>query len=69
VRFALNSAHAGLTSYWDGLLIAAAAEDGCTAILTEDMSYGAVHRGVRIVHPFGKHGITDQAMRLLAPAG
>ncbi len=69
VRAALATSVAGQLSYWDGLLLATAAESGCTAILTEDMADGAVLHGVRIINPFGPLGLTDKAERLLAGAG
>ena len=39
-------------SWYDSLLIAAAAEAGCSILYTEDMQHGAVIRGVKIVNPF-----------------
>jgi len=39
-------------SYWDALIIEAAATAGCTTLLTEDLSTGATIRGVRIKNPF-----------------
>ena len=39
-------------SWYDSLLIAAAAEAGCSTLYTEDMQHGAVIRGVKIVNPF-----------------
>ncbi len=53
-------------SYWDALLIAAAAEAGCTAIVTEDMSDGELLKGVRVVHPFASGDeLPDQVRSLL----
>ena len=52
VRFAIDRATEGHMSYWDALLIAAAAEAGCTAIVTEDLTDGELLKGVRVVHPF-----------------
>jgi predicted nucleic acid-binding protein len=67
VRSALASASTGRAAYWDALLIATAAEGGCTAILTEDMADGAVIGGVRVVNPFGGDAISAAAMSLLSP--
>lgn len=52
VRSALSIAATGRASYWDALLLATAAEAGCTAILTEDMADGSTLLGVRIINPF-----------------
>jgi len=52
VRIALASAVDGRTSYWDALLIATAAEAGCTAILTEDLAHGSTLHGVQVLNPF-----------------
>jgi len=66
VRAALAEAAAGRTSYWDALLIATAAEAGCTAVLTEDMSDGSVLSGVRVHNPFTPTGeLTETARQLL----
>ncbi len=57
---------AGRTSYWDGLLIATAAEAGCSLILTEDMTDGMVLSGVRVINPFANGGLSATAERLLS---
>jgi predicted nucleic acid-binding protein len=66
IRAALATACAGTASYWDALLIATAAEAGCTAILTEDLSDGATLLGVQILNPFGVDGLMPAAEALLA---
>lgn len=38
---------------WDALIINAAADAGCTMLLTEDMQHGFVWRGVKLFNPFG----------------
>ncbi|HJS87905.1 MAG TPA: PIN domain-containing protein [Acetobacteraceae bacterium] len=68
VRAALALSVAGQASYWDGLLLATAAEAGCTAILTEDMADGAMLHGLRIVNPFAAGGLSAEAERLLGGA-
>ena len=68
VRAALALAGAGRASYWDALLVATAAEAGCTAILTEDLADGGVLHGVRIINPFGGSELTDAARALLFPS-
>lgn len=63
VRAALSAA--GRASYWDALLVASAAEAGCTSILTEDMADGAALFDVRVLNPLaGKH-FSDPVRRLL----
>jgi predicted nucleic acid-binding protein len=64
-RTALEHVLAGRTSYWGGLLVATAAEAGCSAILTEDLADGTVLGGVRVVNPFSPAGLSDAADRLL----
>jgi predicted nucleic acid-binding protein len=66
VRVALRSAASGQASFWDALLVATAAEAGCTTILTEDLSDGALLQGVRVLNPFGTTGLTPAATALLA---
>jgi predicted nucleic acid-binding protein len=39
-------------SIWDSLIVAAAAEAGCTRLLTEDLQHGQVVDGVRVENPF-----------------
>lgn len=67
VRTALVAAASARASYWDALLLATAAEGGCTAILTEDLGDGALLWGVRVLNPFGNEGLTTAAMLLLDP--
>lgn len=40
------------TSYWDGLILAAAETSGCDRILTEDLASGATLAGIAIENPF-----------------
>jgi predicted nucleic acid-binding protein len=39
-------------SLWDALIVRSAAAAGCTLLLSEDLSHGAVFGGVRIENPF-----------------
>ncbi len=39
-------------SYWDALMVAAARQQGCAVMLTEDLQHGLQLGGVRIVDPF-----------------
>lgn len=66
VRRAVALASIGRASYWDGLLVATAAEAGCTVLLTEDMTDGDTLQGVRILNPFADGGLAPAAHALLA---
>jgi predicted nucleic acid-binding protein len=39
-------------SYWDALIVAAAARRGCVRVLSEDLTHASVLAGVEIVDPF-----------------
>jgi predicted nucleic acid-binding protein len=39
-------------SWWDALILAAAQEAGCTALVTEDLQDGRSYGGVTVVNPF-----------------
>lgn len=65
VTASLSMAAAGRASYWDSLLVATAAEGGCTAILTEDLANGTVMHGIDIIDPFAAEGLSDRARLLL----
>jgi predicted nucleic acid-binding protein len=65
VRSALTAAATGRASYWDTLLVNTATEAGCTAILTEDLSDGAVFDGMRIINPFAGASLSAEAEALL----
>jgi predicted nucleic acid-binding protein len=39
-------------SFWDAMVVHAAAESGCDVLWTEDLTHGQVLRGVRIMNPF-----------------
>jgi len=68
VRAALADSVAGRASYWDALLVATAAEAGCTLILSEDMADGSTLGGVEIHNPFTRTGqLTARTRRLLDP--
>ena len=40
-------------SFWDALILQAAAAAGCRELLSEDMQAGIRHGGVVVVNPFG----------------
>jgi len=39
-------------SFWDSLILAAAEEQDCSAVLTEDLNAGQTVAGIQIVNPF-----------------
>lgn len=39
-------------SFWDALIVAAAARGGVTRVLSEDLNAGQIISGVRVVNPF-----------------
>lgn len=39
-------------SYWDALMVAAAQQQGCELLLTEDLQHDQVIDGVRVINPF-----------------
>lgn len=61
---ALGNAATGRASYRDALLVASAAEAGCTAILTEDLDNGDILPGVRILTPFAGTALAPDAAAL-----
>jgi len=66
VQAGVAHAVAGRGSYWDALLIATAAEAGCTLILTEDLQDGSTLGGVEIHNPFDPGGgLTARVRQLL----
>jgi predicted nucleic acid-binding protein len=66
VRAALADADAGRAAFWDAMLVATAAEAGCSVALTEDLQHGSTLRGVEIHNPFDPAGgLTDRARVLL----
>ena len=40
--------------FWDALIFTAAADAGCTLLLSEDMQHGFVSRGMTVVNPFAE---------------
>jgi predicted nucleic acid-binding protein len=45
-------ARTGALSFYDALVVAAAADAGCRVLLTEDMQHGRKFGGVTIQNPF-----------------
>jgi predicted nucleic acid-binding protein len=52
VRGAVELSRSSQVSYWDGLVLAAAARGGCQRLLTEDLNHGQTIGSVRIENPF-----------------
>jgi len=65
VRAALEQAPKGRFSYWDSVLLASAAEAGCTTMFSEDMADGARFGSIVVAHPFGRDGLTPHAKTVL----
>jgi len=53
VARAVAIAHTNQTSYWDGLILAAAAEAGCERVVTADLNSAQPITGIAIHNPFG----------------
>ena len=66
-RRAAREAAAGRFSYWDCVLLASAAEAGCTTLLSEDMKDGAKLGAITVRNPFGPAGLSAAATAALAP--
>ena len=56
-------------SYWDALIIAAAASGGCTRLLTEDLTDGTWYGGVRVEDPFVDRHQVSEERATVAPRG
>ncbi len=65
VRAALQEAPRGRFSFWDSVLLAAAAEAGCTTIFSEDMADGDRFGSIAVVNPFGRDGPAPHAKSVL----
>jgi predicted nucleic acid-binding protein len=52
IRSAIQTSRASQLSYWDGLVVAAAARAGCERLLTEDLNDGQQIGPVYVENPF-----------------
>lgn len=52
VRQAVETTSVSRLSFWDALIVEAAADANCRVLYSEDFNAGQVIRGVRIVNPF-----------------
>ena len=67
VRSALKEAPKGRFSYWGSVLLASAAEAGCTTIFSEEMADGAGFGSIAVVNPFRRNGLAPHAKAVLRP--
>ena len=65
MRAAADEASKGRFSFWDGLILASAAEAGCTHLLSEDITDGARFGSIVVVHPFDGKDLSSGAKELL----
>jgi predicted nucleic acid-binding protein len=47
-------------SWWDAMIVAAAQESRCSALLTEDLQDGMEFDGVRVVNPFRSEAYLEE---------
>jgi predicted nucleic acid-binding protein len=52
VRLGMQTSRSAQLSYWDGLVVAAAQQAGCSRLLTEDLNDGQLIGSVRVENPF-----------------
>ncbi|MEA2166168.1 MAG: hypothetical protein QOK37_4295 [Thermoanaerobaculia bacterium] len=52
IHDAIDCSVLNTVSFWDGLILAAAASAGCGTLYSEDLSHGQVILGVKIQNPF-----------------
>ncbi len=62
---AAEEAAAGKFFYWDAVLLASAAQSGCTVLLSEDMTDGARLGTITICNPFAPAGLSSPARKAL----
>lgn len=65
LRTAVDAALSGQFQLFNALFLATAAESGCTAMISEDMTDGAALAGVRVVGAFDRAGGISAAARVL----
>jgi predicted nucleic acid-binding protein len=53
-RYALDLATDHKLQFWDALILNAAADAGCTLLLSEDLQAGFAWRGVTVANPFAE---------------
>ena len=65
VRAGIDESARGRFPFWDAVLLASAAEAGCTLILSEAMQDGARLGSISVCNPFAAEGISARARDLL----
>jgi len=65
VHIALSLAADGVLSYWDGLLVSAAARTSCTVLISEDMQDGFRFNELEILAPFTNNRLNPHLDELL----
>ncbi len=63
---AMAAAATGRFSFWDAMLLATAAQSGCTALISEDMAPGAKLGPVRVIPAFAGADVSPEARAVLA---
>lgn len=64
-RAAADAVAKGRYSYWDAVMLSAAASQGCDTILSEDMHDGGKLGNITVRNPFGAKGLTNAAREAL----
>jgi predicted nucleic acid-binding protein len=62
----IEEASSGRLYLWDAILLASAAEAGCTLLLSEDMQDGLRFGSLTVANPFGAEGFSERVRVLLA---
>jgi len=68
VHVAISLAADGVLSYWDGLLVSAAARTGCSVLVSEDLQNGFRFNGLEVVTPFVNSSLNPRLDELLGEA-
>lgn len=63
---AMAAAATGRFSFWDAMLLATAAQSGCTALVSEDMAPGARLGPIRVIPAFAGAEVSPEARAVLA---
>lgn len=65
IRAALEESARRRLSFWDAVLLASAAEAGCSAIMSEDMKDGIRLGSIVVVNPFAG-GLSAKAQEIMS---
>lgn len=69
VAEAIAGSRAWGISYWDALIVVAAASSGCARVLSEDLADGATYGRVRVDNPFAARHRASETRPALEPGG